>query len=152
MKKKERQLKVLLQQAQADKPNADFTDKLIKQLQETTAQESALHTLLTTLPRNTPSPGFTAATLRKINAPQQQPSLISSKGWWAIAIVIILPISILWVSGYHQSSSATQPVSKPSFSLFQFLSGEYSVLTFTLIAVALLLCIDYLLKNRKQLV
>lgn len=157
MNKKERQLKALLQRIPTDHPRPGFTGVVMRQLQESVAEDTALQPLLAPLRPDTVPAGFTAATMRRVQA--RQPAfrpVIGRKGWWAIAAGVTLLVSLCWLTRSSVTpllpALAEKPVSRPYTDVFRYISGEYAVMAMVLIAVGILLVMDFLLVNGRRVV
>lgn len=142
--------KILREASPTDKPAADFSSAVMREVYAETekdaAREAALEQLLGRLPADKPSAGFAAQVMQKVSASSSEPRpLLGLWGRAAIAALVVLA----WVIGSFMSPSEAS--FGPIEQKFSTLPSPHipPVYALSVLGMGILLLLDYVLRRRK---
>jgi hypothetical protein len=145
--------KKVLKLADADKPSAGFTENLMQFIETDVKTEAALKTLLQQEIAVGPDFSFTANTMAQITVVKQATvykPIITRKAWYAIAATMFVFFMLIGLSNQPTSINTNKNWIADAINYTHAIPPIYLM---ALVAVALLLLVDYLitrLKDRPQ--
>jgi len=141
--------KRVLKLAPADKSAVDFTGSVMEMIEADAAREAALKSLLQQPTTDGPAFNFTASVMAQITAKNQPVvfrPIITKKAWYAISAVAML---FLLLIGFSNSPAHTVTDQSRVADLLKQVDHLPSIYLMAIIAVGVLLFIDYLFTQRK---
>ncbi|TSJ43363.1 hypothetical protein FO440_03985 [Mucilaginibacter corticis] len=140
--------KRVLKLAPADRPAADFTGSVMEMIEADAAREAALKSLLQQPTTEGPAFNFTASVMAQITAKNQPvifKPIITPKAWYGIGAVAML---FLLLIGLSNSPAHTVTDQSRVADLLKQIDHLPSIYFMAIIAVGMLLFIDYLFTQR----
>lgn len=152
MENDEQQFRALLKIVPNEQPGTHFTGSVLKRVMEEAAAAEHVHELiLSSSLTEAPSARFTASVMRELPAQtawSTQP-IITKRSWYAIAatVAITLLASIIMLYGHDEHVSGSGAMAILSSAVYDQVNRVPSIYPLTICAVAVLVCIDYFLRN-----
>ncbi|GAB2790356.1 hypothetical protein GCM10027275_39080 [Rhabdobacter roseus] len=153
MKKKDDNLRKLIQQAGPDQPAPDFNELVMRAVRTEAERASSLHALLQQSTPEPPSPAFVQRVMAQVEAAAPKPvePVISKNAWyWIAACFVLLVVASLVVAPETQpAASAFWNQTGHAFSGFTQAIAKVPLLyPLTIIAACALLLLDYFIRQR----